>query len=157
MGALFLLFVGVPLVELWLLLRAGATFGAGITIGIVLLTGALGASLARREGLRALTRMTHAANQGMLPTQAMFDGMAIFLGGALLLTPGFLTDAIGFGLLFPLSREFLRSQVTSWITARINSGQIVVHGSAMHSQRTSPFEERPPNSDSRIYDQTLDE
>ena len=97
MGALFLLFVAVPLVELWLLLKAGGTFGVGVTIGIVLLTGALGATLARREGLRALTRMTQAANKGILPTQAMFDGMAIFLGGALLLTPGFLTDAVGFG------------------------------------------------------------
>ena len=157
MGALFLLFVAVPLVELWLLLKAGGTFGAGVTIGIVLLTGALGASLARREGLRALTRMTEAANQGMLPTQAMFDGMAIFLGGALLLTPGFLTDAVGFVLLFPLSRGFLRFQFASWIKGRIDSGQTMVHRSTMNSQESSPFESRPSSSEPRIYDQTLDE
>jgi UPF0716 protein FxsA len=156
-GALFLLFVAVPLVELWLLLKAGGTFGVGVTIGIVLLTGALGASLARREGLRALTRMTEAANKGMLPTQAMFDGMAIFLGGALLLTPGFLTDAVGFALLFPLSREFLRFQFASWIKTRIDSGQIMVHHNTMNSQGPTPFDPRPPSSDSRIYDQTLDE
>ena len=157
MGALFLLFVVVPLVELWLLLRVGATFGVGLTIGTVLLTGALGASLARREGLRALTRMTEAANKGTLPTQAMFDGMAIFLGGALLLTPGFLTDAIGFALLFPLSREFLRFKFASWIKTRIDSGRIVVHGSTMNSQGPSPFDRQPPPPNPRVYDQTLDE
>ena len=128
-----------------------------MTIGIVLLTGALGATLARREGLRALTRMTQAANKGILPTQAMFDGMAIFLGGALLLTPGFLTDAVGFALLFPLSREFLRFKLASWIKASIESGRIVVHRSPMNSQGPSPSESQPPPSDPRIYDQTFDD
>ena len=157
MGPLFVLFVAVPLLELWLLLKAGGFLGAGLTIAIVLLTGAVGATLARREGIRALTRMTQATSQGQLPTQAMFDAMAIFLGGALLLTPGFLTDGIGFGLLLPASRAFLRVQFGTWLQARMDAGNVVVHRGGFPPQGPSPFENQNSSPNSRIYDQTLDE
>jgi len=158
-GPLFILFVAVPLVELWLLLQAGGIWGAWPTIAVVLLTGVVGASLARREGVRAITRMTEASARGELPTGAMFDGMAIFLGGALLLTPGFITDGIGFALLFPGSRNFLREEFLSWFGKRIQSGKFMMHTSGLDPTQgpKAPGSKGPGVGNGRVYDQTLDE
>ena len=156
-GPLFLLFVVVPVVEMWLLIQVGSAFGAIPTIGAVLFTGVLGASLARREGILALTRMAQASNRGELPTAAMFDGMAIFVGGAFLLTPGFVTDVFGFSLLLPWSRDLLRRECLSWFERRIRDGNVVMHMGGL--DQNSPFVGgvRPPPPDSRVYDQTFDE
>ncbi len=161
-GPLFVLFVAVPLVELWLLIQAGGIWGAWPTIGLVLLTGVVGASLARREGIRAITRMTEATARGELPSGAMFDGMAIFLGGALLLTPGFITDGIGFALLVPGSRNFLREGFLSWFGKRIQSGHIMVNMNGFDPTQgpnaPGPRGPRGPGvGNGRVYDQTLDE
>ena len=106
---LFLLFVGVPLVELWLLLQVGEQMGALPTLTLVVGTGMLGANLARREGMRTIEKVNKAMAEGQMPQEALLDGLAIFLGGALLLTPGILTDVLGFSLLFPLTRVMPRS------------------------------------------------
>jgi len=157
-GPLFLIFIAVPIVEMWLLIEAGGFFGALPTIGAVILTGVVGASLARREGLLALTRMTQASNRGELPTGAMFDGMAVFLGGALLLTPGFLTDAFGFALLAPFSRDALRMYCLSWIEGRIRDGNGVVHMGGFGNGANFTGSHPPPGQQNpRVYDQTLDD
>ena len=122
----------------------------------------VGASLARREGIRAITRMTEATARGELPSGAMFDGMAIFLGGALLLTPGFITDGIGFALLVPGSRNFLREGFLSWFGKRIQSGHIMVNMNGFDPTQgpnaPGPRGPRGPGvGNGRVYDQTLDE
>ena len=93
---LLLLFTVVPLVELFLLVKLGTVIGIGATILIVICTGVLGAWLARWQGLGVLRRLTEDVNQGRLPADALIDGLLILIAGAVLLTPGLITDALGF-------------------------------------------------------------
>jgi UPF0716 protein FxsA len=153
---LFLLFVVTPFVELWILLQVGSVIGAWWTLGLVIGTGALGAWLARREGLRAVRRFVDESNRGVLPGVAIFDGVAIFLGGALLLTPGIVTDLIGFVLLLPPTRALVRGVVLAWVGRKLASGNIVFtsFGSAPPAGTPPPGPARPGE---QIYDQTLDE
>ena len=98
---LFFLFTVIPLAELWLLFRLSGVFGFWTTIFVVLATGALGATLARWQGLRALQRVQQEMQQGILPAKALGDGALILVAGVLLITPGVLTDALGLSLLVP--------------------------------------------------------
>lgn len=111
---LLLLFVLVPLVELYLLLKLGALIGAGPTVAIVIVTGILGGSMARIQGFAVLRRVRESLNAGILPTDALIDGLFVLAGGLLLLTPGLLTDIVGFLALLPPTREFLKK----WIKRR---------------------------------------
>lgn len=105
MPLLFLLFVSIPLVELWLLIKIGGVFGAGWTIILCLLTAATGAALVRTQGLSTLMRIQRLSASGEPPALEMFEAAALFITGAMLLTPGFVTDAIGFLLLIPPLRR----------------------------------------------------
>lgn len=127
---LALLFVIVPLVELMLLLRIGAALGFLPTLALVILTGVAGAALARREGWRAFQRFSSALARGEVPTDAMLDGLAVMLGGTLLVTPGVLTDLVGLALLLPPSRRFFKSRVMEGVKKRIALGtiQVTTHG-----------------------------
>ena len=106
-GILFLLFLAVPMVEIYFLIKVGNVIGAIPTIGLVVFTALLGAMLLRFQGLRTLqkTRLTMA--KGQVPALEMMEGVLLVLAGALLLTPGFVTDAIGFLLLMPPLRQAL--------------------------------------------------
>jgi UPF0716 protein FxsA len=88
---LFLTFTLVPFVEIYLLIKIGAQVGAFNTILIVILTGLLGASLARLEGIKTMTKVRDSLNRGDLPAEEMLDAMLIFVAGVVLLTPGFIT------------------------------------------------------------------
>lgn len=115
---LFLLFITVPLIELFLFLVIGQRIGILPTFGIILLTGILGAALARSQGLRTLAKYRESIAQGRLPHEAILDGLLIFVAGALLLTPGFLTDTIGFLLLAPSVRQIVRSRIEASLRER---------------------------------------
>jgi UPF0716 protein FxsA len=108
---LLLLFTIVPLVELFILIKLGGVIGVGPTVAIVIGTGILGAWLARRQGLGVLRRLGAELDQGRLPTEALLDGLLILIAGALLLTPGLITDALGFTLLVPPGRKIARRLV----------------------------------------------
>ncbi len=110
---LFILFIGLPWLELWLLLRIGAMIGAGATIGMIILTGVIGASLTRVEGARALGKIRGATARGEVPGAAIVDAMLIFAAGLVLITPGFLTDVAGFLLLIPPTRAAVRALLVS--------------------------------------------
>ncbi len=105
MFRLLLLFTTVPLVELALLLWIGARIGVGPTIALILVTGVAGASLARHQGLATWRRFQAALAAGRLPGDELLEGLLILVAGALLLTPGVLTDAVGFLLLVPPARR----------------------------------------------------
>ena len=111
---LLLLFILVPLVELYLLLKLGALIGAGPTLALVILTGILGGTLARRQGFVVLRRIRQDLQAGILPTEPLIDGLFILAGGLLLLTPGLLTDVAGFLALVPPSRKLFKR----WIKRR---------------------------------------
>src|SRR6056297_466761 len=105
---LLLAFTVIPLVELYLLIRLAQATSLGLTIGLVLLTGVLGSWLARQQGLQVWTRFQGALQEGRMPSRELQEGLMIVFAAALLLTPGILTDAFGFLLLIPVSREWLR-------------------------------------------------
>lgn len=113
---LLLLFLVVPLVELTLLLILGdVTDRWWVPILLVIVTGVVGAGLARRQGLQTLRRIQAELSQGKLPTDALLDALLIFLAGALLLTPGVLTDAVGVSLLIPPCRRFYKARLVAWL------------------------------------------
>ena len=105
---LLLLFCALPFVELMLLVRLWEAIGLLPTLMIALGTGALGATLARQQGLATLARISSGLSQGEPPTDALVDGAMILLAGAVLITPGVLTDAFGFALLVPPVRQALK-------------------------------------------------
>jgi UPF0716 protein FxsA len=102
-----LIFMLVPIVEMWILIEVGGWIGALPTIALVVLTATLGLSLLKRQGLSTLMRARRKMDEGSIPASELVSGVMIAVGGALLLTPGFVTDAIGFALLIPQTRQWL--------------------------------------------------
>lgn len=107
MPILFLLFLAMPIVEMYLLIQVGGWIGALPTIGLVALTAMVGMALLRQQGFATLLRGQQRMAEGQLPAQELMEGFALAVGGALLLTPGFVTDAVGFSLLLPPTRRLL--------------------------------------------------
>ncbi len=105
---LLVLFVVVPLVEFYILFKLATWTDFGTTVALVIATGVVGAWLAKRQGLSTLLKIQREISAGRLPGQAMLDGAMILVAGALLLTPGILTDLFGFSLLMPPCRSFYR-------------------------------------------------
>lgn len=135
LGRLFLLFTLVPLVELYLLVAIGGQVGVAPTIGLVALTGILGAWLAKREGRKALASYQEALTQGRMPEDGIVSGLLILVGGVLLIAPGILTDVTGLALMIPPIRRRVAKLVTRRVEARIRGGELqVMHiGSGMGS------------------------
>jgi len=119
---LLLLFTVVPLLELFILVKLGSVIGVGATIGIVIGTGVLGAWLARQQGLGVMRRLSAELGAGRLPAEALIDGLLILLAGAVLLTPGLITDTLGFVLLLPPGRAAIRRQVMAGLARRTKKG-----------------------------------
>ncbi len=111
---LFLLFLTVPLVELAILLILGSKIGWLPTLAIVLFTGVTGAWLAQWQGTQALGRIQKDLSAGQMPTDAVTDAVLIFFAGAMLMTPGVLTDALGFALLIPGGRKLAKRILVRW-------------------------------------------
>lgn len=103
---LILLFFTIPLVEIYLLIKVGSEIGPLWTVFLVILTAVIGSVLIRIQGFSLLMQSRQQLTQGQLPTDAVFSGACLLVAGALLLTPGFFTDFIGFLLLTPILRSF---------------------------------------------------
>ncbi len=129
-GYLVLLFTLVPAVELALLIKVGTHIGAINTLMLIILTGLIGATLARLQGLLILERIQEQLDRGLMPTEEMLDGLMIFAGGIVLLTPGFVTDALGLILLIPLTRSMIKKGLKKIWTRALKEGQnITVYSS----------------------------
>jgi len=126
LGRLALLFVIVPIVELMLLIELGQFVGLLPTLALVVLTGISGAILARAEGFRVFLQFQKELAAGRLPGQAMLDGISVLIGAAFLLTPGVLTDFVGFSLLFPPSRRWIQKRLRARLERQIADGTIRV-------------------------------
>jgi UPF0716 protein FxsA len=127
---LILPFIVVPIAELALLIQLGRWIGLWPTLGLIALTGTVGATLAAREGLRALHAVQADLAEGRIPGRPILDGLSIFVGGALLLTPGLMTDLLGFALLARPSRRWLQDRlVNRFGGALLRRGQVYVHSS----------------------------
>ena len=125
LGYLILLFTVVPITELALLLRVGQYIGVGYTLWIVILTGVTGAYLAKMQGLITLRRIQEDINQGIMPTDKLFDGVLILLSGILLLTPGFITDIVGFMGLIPFTRNLFKRWLKRKAEDMISQGRVI--------------------------------
>ncbi|MFC1811290.1 FxsA family protein [Thermodesulfobacteriota bacterium] len=116
---LFLAFTLVPVIELYLLIKVGAVIGSFNTVLIVIITGFIGASLARMQGLQTMTRVQTSLQQGIMPAEDLIDALIILVAGIVLLTPGFVTDGAGLFLLFPATRyhfkRWLRRKFDQWV------------------------------------------
>ena len=123
MRFLFLLFVVMPVVEMWLLITVGTEIGAMATIGLVLLTAVFGAKLLREQGFATLWRGQRKLEEGKLPAQEIVEGIILAVSGALLLTPGFITDVIGFAGLIPPIRALFVSRLISKMVVAPMGGQ----------------------------------
>ena len=111
-----LLFIVMPIVEMWLLITIGSYIGALSTIALVLLTALIGIGLLREQGVSTLWRGREKLQQGKIPAQEMMEGIVLAVSGALLLTPGFVTDTIGFLGLLPFSRIYLVKIILQKVT-----------------------------------------
>ncbi|TAL03277.1 MAG: FxsA family protein [Porticoccaceae bacterium] len=107
MPLLPLLFVVFPILELWVLIRVGVAIGAGLTIGLVVLSAMLGIAILNRQGFRTLARVRARVARGEEPSAAVLDGMVLAVAGLLLLIPGFLTDVLALLALIPALRAWL--------------------------------------------------
>ena len=108
MGRLLILFIAVPVVELVLLIEIGQRVGTLATVGLIIGTGVVGASLARQQGISTLARLRNDLDAGQLPAEPIFDGVLILLAAVVLITPGGLTDFVGFLCLVPACRRWLK-------------------------------------------------
>lgn len=126
LGRLALLFVIVPIIELMLLIEVGQAVGLLPTLLLVMTTGIGGALLARAEGVRVFFQFQRELASGRLPGQALLDGISVLIGGAFLLTPGILTDLVGFSLLFPLTRRMLQRRARKALEGQIARGEVQV-------------------------------
>ena len=134
---LLLLFITVPLIELYLLLQLASVTGAGATFLLVIVTGIIGSWLAKREGVIAWHKFHDALGQGRVPSREIQDGLMIVFAAALLLTPGILTDIVGFVLLVPAGRNLVRKLVLSKLSRGFKNVEV----------RTTHFESGPLYND----------
>jgi UPF0716 protein FxsA len=118
-AVLALLFLVVPLLELFVIIQVGQAIGAINTVGILLLDSVIGGWLMKREGMAALRRFQSKLSSGQLPENELIDGFCILFGGALMLTPGFLSDLFGIALLLPPVRAVIRPLVKRQVGKRI--------------------------------------
>ena len=135
---LFLLFVAVPIGELALLIKIGDILGLPMTVAIVIVTGMVGASLARWQGLLVMRKLRTELNAGRMPAGPMFEGVLLLIAGAFLITPGVITDVVGFLLLIPPFRWLVAAILKKWATGKINVIQT-------QAQTQAPGEAQPPN------------
>ena len=146
---LLLLFTVVPALELILLIQLGSWVGFWPTAALVLGTGVVGAWLTRYEGLKVLRAVNAEMAEGRMPTDHLLDGLLILVAGALLLTPGLLTDAAGFFLLAAPGRRLIRGVVSKVIAKRITvAGPMTMDG---QWSRVDSDPENSPSTDFRIH------
>ncbi|NKB71274.1 MAG: hypothetical protein GKR89_29730 [Candidatus Latescibacteria bacterium] len=124
---LLLLFALVPLVELALLVEVGQHMGTWPTVGLVLATGAAGAALARTQGLGVWRRLRQSMGAGAFPGDELFDGVLIAGGGLLLMTPGLITDLLGFVALVPWTRSLLKNYLKGLVRRQLENGAVRAH------------------------------
>lgn len=153
---MFLLFTLLPALELYLLLQIGSVVGPASTVAVILLTGAVGAWMAKREGLSVLRKLQEEVQTGLPPGSRLTEAALVVAGGLLLVTPGVLTDLAGFAMIVPLTRPFLAKRLGAWlktkfVTQSVGGGPGPSGGRGIHVDlggpgrpKTSPDESPPP-------------
>lgn len=121
------LIVLFPIVEFWGYVEVGGRLGVGRTIFLTVATSIIGGLMMQFEGSKVMADAKSQMNGGQIPGRTMLDGMCVFFGGILLLIPGFVTDIIGFTMVFPLTRLIYRKLLLKWIEKKMKDGSITFH------------------------------
>ena len=149
---LLAIFICVPLIETLLFIKIGSQIGIATTIAVVILTGFLGAWLTKQQGLRTWQKFQKTSASGQLPANEVIDGLLILIAGAVLLTPGFLTDIIGFLLLVPGFRTLIRGSVAGKL-----KNKVTVAGASPFQPRPAPQSGGERVAKGRVIDSTPSE
>ena len=147
MGRLLLLFIAIPIIELFLLIEIGQRVGTLTTVGIIIATGAVGASLARQQGMSTLARLRADLAAGRLPADPIVDGVLILVAAAVLITPGLLTDLAGFLCLIPAFRQLVKRYLRRMFERAVRKGTVGVTAAfegARDSSRRPPMKNVTP-------------
>lgn len=126
MRYLLLLLIIVPAIEIGIFILFGQLIGVGTTVLFIILTGLLGAYLAKRQGFETLKKAQLEMNSGRLPGHAIIDGLCVLIGGVLILTPGFLTDLLGLLLLIPVTRAPFKKALLNGIRKWMEKGTFTI-------------------------------
>ncbi|MGM0874880.1 MAG: FxsA family protein [Bacillota bacterium] len=126
MRLLLILIIVIPALEIGVLLFSGKTIGVIPTVLMIILTGVVGAWLAKKQGIETLKKAQQQMQYGQIPGEAIIDGLCILVGGLLLLSPGFITDLTGILLLFPKSRNLIKPILLRIIRKMIDRNQITI-------------------------------
>lgn len=132
MRFLFLVFIIIPIIEIVILINVGEIIGAWYTVGLVVLSAFIGVNMLRYQGLSTLMRAQSKMNAGEIPANEMVEGIILAVGGALLVTPGFVTDFFGFCCLIPFTRQLFVDSVKKHFTVVSNGRQQAFYSSNMH-------------------------
>ncbi len=127
------IFIGVPLLEIAVFIEVGGWLGLWPTLGLVVLSALVGTWELRAQGVATLARARAVIDAGQMPTREIFDGACLLIAGALLLTPGFVTDAVGLLLFVPAVRAYLRRLLAARISASVET-RVFMHGEQMCSR-----------------------
>ncbi|SIS79332.1 FxsA family protein [Neptunomonas antarctica] len=145
MPFLFLLFILIPIIEITVLINVGQAIGTWYTVGLVLLSAFVGVNMLRYQGLSTLARAQQRMKAGEMPGQEMVEGLVLAVGGALLITPGFVTDVIGFCCLVPFTRRAL-------VTSLMKRFTVVAMKKSQSFEQTDTFQNPPAGGRSSFKD-----
>ena len=148
MGRLLILFIVAPVLELVLLIEIGQRLGTLATIGLIMGTGIIGASLARQQGISTLARLRKDLDDGRLPAEPIVDGVLILIAAAVLITPGVLTDLVGFLCLVPACRRRLKRSLKRRFDRAVRDGSVgvtVASGAGGDRLRREPMKDVTPH------------
>ncbi|MFP4198444.1 MAG: FxsA family protein [Halanaerobium sp.] len=134
---LLMIFIIIPLIELYFLLEISQFIGVFTTVMIIVFTGAAGVSIAKRQGYQVVNNIRSTLNQGQMPTDDLISALLILIGGVTLLTPGFLTDITGFLLILPGSRDLIAALVKKYFLKYVKENKVEVHYGSQFNQRTN--------------------
>ncbi|XOZ34801.1 FxsA family protein [Halomonadaceae bacterium KBTZ08] len=143
MPILLVAFILIPIIEMVILIEVGGLIGALPTVGLVLLTAVIGAAMLRQQGAATLLRANQRMASGELPAREMAEGLLLAVGGALLLTPGFVTDGVGFACLIPFTRRWL----SGYVVNRMVLGGGASMGGHYQYQQYTQYRDRGPRRD----------
>ena len=151
---LFVLFIVVPIVEIALLIQVSDIIGGFATIALVILTAVFGAKLVKQQGLSAYSNVQGQMAQGQMPATELFAGLCVIIAGVLLMTPGIMTDVIGFMLLTPAIRSHLAKTLMKQMMVKMQSGMHQSHSPFTHQSETSAHFEHTSHDDIKRHEQS---
>ena len=150
----FVIFILVPLLELAVFAQISRFIGLGTTLVMCLITAILGGTMVRRQGLQTMASAQDKMRKGSMPSDALFDGLCIVAAGAMLITPGFITDIIGFSLLAPPVRKIIRKKISE--SAKFQTVHFDTRYQDNRQPGAGPFTQNDPNVIEAEYE-TVDE